>query len=63
MLTNRVSIIAMVDIKSGTILDEKMIDVRRPGDGIQPIHFEKILGKKAVVDIPKEMPIKWNMIE
>jgi N,N'-diacetyllegionaminate synthase len=63
LLTNRVSIVSMKEIKAGTILDEKMIDVRRPGDGIQPIHFEKILGKKAVVDIPKEMPIKWNMIE
>ena len=53
----------MKEIKAGTVLDEKMIDVRRPGDGIQPKHFEKILGKKTVVDIPKEMPIKWNMIE
>ena len=63
MLSNRVSIIAMTKIPKGTKITEEMIDVRRPGDGIQPIHFEKILGKKAVVDIPKEMPIKWNMIE
>ena len=63
LLTNRVSIVSMEDIKSGTILEEKMIDIRRPGDGIQPKHFEKILGKKVIVDILKEIPIKWDMIE
>ncbi len=63
LLTNRVSIVSMKEIKAGTILDEKMIDIRRPGNGIQPIHFEKVLGKKASVDIPKEIPIKWDMLE
>ncbi len=63
LVTNRVSIVSMEEIKAGTILDEKMIDIRRPGSDIQPIHFEKDVGKKAVVDIPKEMPVKWDMLE
>jgi len=63
MLTNRVSIIAMTDIKSGTILDEKMIDIRRPGNGIQPIDYERVLGRKVIKNISKESPINWNMLE
>ena len=63
LVTNRVSIVSMEEIKAGTILDEKMIDIRRPGSGIQPIHYEKVLGKKVVVDIPKEVPLKWDMLE
>jgi len=61
--TNRVSIISIEEIKAGTILDEKMIDIRRPGNGIQPIHYEKVLGKKVIVDIPREIPLKWDMLE
>ena len=61
--TNRVSIIVMEDISAGSVINEKMVDIRRPGSGIQPIYFEKILGKKALIDIPRETPLQWNMLE
>jgi len=61
--TNRVSIIAMMDIPSNTIITKDMIDIRRPGNGIQPIHYESILGKKTKIDIKKELPLEWEMIE
>lgn len=63
LATNRVSIIALKDIPVGTKITYDMIDVRRPGTGIQPIYFEKVLGMKAKVYIQKEDPLKWNMIE
>lgn len=62
LLKNRVSIIAMQDIKNGDIITEENIDIRRPGSGIQPVHFDEILGKKAKRDISKESPIQWDMI-
>ena len=61
--TNRVSIIVMEDITAGSVINEKMVDIRRPGSGIQPIYFEKILGKKALIDIPRETPLQWDMLE
>jgi len=61
--TNRASIIVMEDITAGSVINEKMVDIRRPGSGIQPIYFEKILGKKALIDIPRETPLQWNMLE
>lgn len=63
LLTNRVSIISMVEIKAGQTITEDLIDIRRPGTGIQPIHFERIIGKKAKIDIPKEMPLTFDMLE
>jgi len=62
LLKNRVSIIAIQDIKKGEEITEEMIDIRRPGIGISPIHFDEVLGKKAQVDISREIPIQWDMI-
>ena len=63
LLTNRVSIIAMEDISKGTKISEKMIDIRRPGTGIQPIYFEKVLGMKAKNNVSAEEPLTWDMLE
>lgn len=63
LLSNRVSIIAMKEIPKGEIIVDEMIDIRRPGTGIQPIHYEEVLGKKTKVDIKSEEPLKWEMLE
>jgi N-acetylneuraminate synthase len=63
ILTNRVSIISLVEIKAGQTISRDVIDIRRPSIGIQPIHFEKIIGKKAKIDIPKETPLTFDMLE
>ena len=54
LLTNRVSIIAMQEISAGTTITKEMIDIRRPGSGIQPIHYDEVIGKKVSSDIQKE---------
>jgi len=61
--TNRVSIVSLNDIKKGEVITERSIDIRRPGTGLQPIYFESLLGKKSKIDIKKETPITWDMIE
>ena len=43
----RRSIVALEDIDIGETLHEKNIGLRRPGDGLPPKMFEKLLGKKA----------------
>ena len=62
LLTNRVSIVSLVDIKVGQTITKDIIDIRRPGTGIQPIHFEKIVGMRAKIDIPKETPMTFDML-
>lgn len=63
LLTNRVSIVSIQDIKAGDHINEKMIDIRRPGTGIQPIYFDKIIGMKAKISITKETPLTFDMLE
>lgn len=61
--TNRVSIIAIEEIKKDQIITKDFLDIRRPGTGIQPIHFDSIIGKKAKINIMKEEPITFDMLE
>ena len=62
LITNRVSIVSIVPIKKGGVITHEMIDVRRPGTGLAPKYYDKLIGAKALVDIPKECPIKNEMI-
>jgi pseudaminic acid synthase len=58
----RRSIYATADIKKGEKFTKKNIRVIRPGFGIQPFYFEKLLKKKSPFNIMAEKPIKKNVI-
>ena len=53
----------MQEIKKGTKITTEMIDIRRPGSGIMPYYYDDVLSKTAKLDISKETPITWDMIE
>tara|TARA_B110000495_G_C23027377_1_gene610815 strand:- start:2349 stop:2918 length:570 start_codon:yes stop_codon:yes gene_type:complete len=63
MLTNRVSIIIMKELAKGTIITSDVIDIRRPGTGLEPKFFEQIIGKKTSCKINPETPLTWQMLE
>lgn len=46
----RKSIVAIDKIKKGEIFSEQNIGVKRPGNGISPMQWEKVIGKKAKRD-------------
>lgn len=46
----RKSIVASKDIKAGEIFTEENITVKRPGNGVSPMEWYKVLGKKAARD-------------
>lgn len=50
----RKSIVAKTKIKQGDFFTEDNITVKRPGDGISPIHWFEVLGKNAVRDFEKD---------
>lgn len=58
--TNRVSIIALSNIKKGSEISRENIDVRRPGTGIPPKYFDSLIGKKASHDIHQDQPIQFE---
>ncbi len=59
----RRSIYATSNIKKGEKFTKKNIRVIRPGFGIQPFYFEKLINKKSPLRIKAEMPIKKNVIK
>lgn len=53
----RKSIVAATDIKEGEAFTEKNLTVKRPGDGISPMLWDKIIGRKATRDFSKDSQI------
>ena len=50
----RKSIVAAREIKAGEILTEDNITVKRPGNGISPMQWKKVLGTRAVRDFQED---------
>ncbi|MDC0300083.1 N-acetylneuraminate synthase [Verrucomicrobia bacterium] len=47
-------------VKAGQKIDERNIVPLRPGDGISPMHWEDLLKKKAVRDLPVYHKLTWD---
>lgn len=52
------SIVTIKPIRKGEIFSEENIGIKRPGNGLPPIYFEKIIGKKAKRDLAPNMQVK-----
>jgi len=59
----RKSIVTMVNLKKGDIIKITDLAIKRPGYGISPKFFTKILGRTIKKDIPKDSIISWDYIE
>ena len=59
----RRSIFAIKDIKKGEKFDKNNIKVIRPGNGIAPKYYNKLINKKSPYNIKKEEPINKNFIK
>ena len=59
----RKSIVAKADIVAGQKMDEDLIAIKRPGTGIEPKYYSKIIGKTAKRTIKKDSLILWSMIK
>jgi len=59
----RRSIYAIEDIKKNEKFTLKNIKIIRPGYGLQPLYFEKLINKKSPIDIKKETPLNNEIIK
>lgn len=60
MAVARKSLVAADDLPAGTVLTKDMLVVKRPGDGIEPKFYEKILGFKLNRDVRRDEVLKWE---
>ncbi len=55
----RKSIVANLDINKGDILTKENITIKRPGTGISPMQWDKVVGSLASKDYQKDEIIQW----
>jgi len=58
----RRSLVAVRHIPKGSFIERDMIDVKRPGTGIEPRFLEEVLGARAMEDIPEDRVLQWSMV-
>ncbi len=56
----RKSIFALRQIKKGDLFSFENLAIKRPGDGIEPKHWNDILNKKSTREIQKDELIRWD---
>ncbi len=54
----RKSIVAARHIKAGELLTEENLTIKRPGNGINPMRWNEVVGTRAVQDFNEEDPIQ-----
>jgi N-acetylneuraminate synthase len=56
------SIFVSKNMKLGDIFTENNIRIVRPGNGLHPRYYDKVLGKKVSKDVKKGTALDWNHI-
>jgi sialic acid synthase SpsE len=56
------SIVSALDIKKGDVITPEMLTYKRPGTGIWPKFHKIVVGKKALIDIPNDSILTWELI-
>lgn len=59
----RRSIVTLGKVKKNTKFTTKNLTVKRPGDGISPIHFNRVLNKYARINLDDDHKIKFKDIK
>lgn len=61
-LVFRRSLFAVRDIEAGDVLTADSVRIIRPGTGLPPKEFDKVIGRRARVRIARGTPLSWNLI-
>ena len=59
-LLGRRSIVAAVDIRAQEKIAQWMLTFKRPGSGLEPRHWEKVIGMTARRNIGKDTILQWE---
>jgi len=57
------SLFVTTNVKKGDVISEKNVRSVRPGYGLHPKYYNKILGKQFILDVEQGKPLSLEMIE
>ena len=58
----RPSLYFVNDLKKGSIVTDIDVHIVRPGFGIKPKFFDKVIGKYMQEDVEKHTPVSWEQL-
>jgi pseudaminic acid synthase len=58
----RPSIYIIRNMNKGDLITKKCIRVVRPGSGLKPKHYDKVIGMKVNTDIVSGTPLSWSIV-
>ena len=58
---NRKSLVAAKDIKAGTEITHKLLEIKRPATGIEPKYYDLLIGQRPIKDIAEDEILTWEM--
>ena len=61
-LNRRRSLFAVEDIGKNEVLTKKNVRSIRPGNGLPPLYYNEVLGKKTKIKIKKGTPLSWDLL-
>ena len=59
----RESVVSLIDIPKGAVIEESMVWVKRPGTGIPAKDLNRVIGMRAQEDIKVNITIEWSDLE
>jgi sialic acid synthase SpsE len=59
----RRSLVTRVRLSRGTILRPELLDIKRPGTGIETRYLDHVLGMRVARDIDEDVTLTWDMLE
>jgi N-acetylneuraminate synthase/N,N'-diacetyllegionaminate synthase len=62
ILWARKSLVTRKAVKAGETITAEMIAVKRPGTGIPPSEFDRVLNRRLKVDIEEDTVIQWEYL-
>ena len=61
--TARKSIHLAKDLPEGHVLTADDLIMKRPGDGISPMHIEDVVGCKIIMAVPKDFKLNFSVLQ
>lgn len=62
-LSHRRSIYVVEDVMAGDLVSKANVRRIRPGLGLQPKHFDDVLGRRFTKNIERGTPLAWDLLE
>ena len=59
----RRSIVVNKKLKKNSIIGEADLEIKRPGNGIQPKDIDKVIGKQTKCDLEQDTVLEWEFLE